>query len=358
MSGQEETDLDRDLPPTERRLQQAREKGDLPRSADLAGAVALGGFVLAAALFGPQALGAAGQAGAGFLSRVASGQPLAEAMAMIPPLWPFAALPAAAVLCWLLAARELTFTGEKLMPQLSRINPLAVAKQRFGADGLGDFVKALAKVVLTGLLLWWFARTRMDETFAAAAVDPRLAAAGMVRVAVDFLLAVTVLAVLLGVLDRLWQQHRWLVRNRMSRKELLDETKEGEGDPYLRMERRRRGQELAMNQMLADVPKADVVIVNPTHYAVALKWDRRSRKAPVCVAKGTDEVALRIRASAAEAGVPIHRDPPTARAIHAAVRIGEPIRPEHYRAVAAAIRFAEAMRRRARSSVTGSGGRP
>jgi flagellar biosynthetic protein FlhB len=102
--------------------------------------------------------------------------------------------------------------------------------------------------------------------------------------------------------------------------------------------------------MLADVPKADVVIVNPTHFAVALKWSRRKGAAPVCVAKGVDEVAARIRAAAAEAGVPIHRDPPTARALHATVNLGEEVRPEHYRAVAAAIRFAERMRSRARAA--------
>jgi flagellar biosynthetic protein FlhB len=100
--------------------------------------------------------------------------------------------------------------------------------------------------------------------------------------------------------------------------------------------------------MLADVPKADVVIVNPTHYAVALRWDRESRRAPVCVAKGVDEVAARIREAAAMAGVPVRSDPPTARALHASVEIGREILPEHYAPVAAAIRFAEKMRRRAR----------
>ena len=97
--------------------------------------------------------------------------------------------------------------------------------------------------------------------------------------------------------------------------------------------------------MLLDVPKADVVIVNPTHYAVALKWARARGSAPVCVAKGEDAVALRIREIAAEAGVPIHSDPPTARALYASVEIGQEIPPDHYRAVAAAIRFADPMRK-------------
>jgi flagellar biosynthetic protein FlhB len=101
--------------------------------------------------------------------------------------------------------------------------------------------------------------------------------------------------------------------------------------------------------MISEVAKADVVIVNPTHYAIALKWERGAKKAPVCIAKGVDEIAARIREVAAEAGVPIHSDPPTARALYAAVDIGEEIRAEHYRPVAAAIRFAEKMRRRSRA---------
>ncbi len=106
-----------------------------------------------------------------------------------------------------------------------------------------------------------------------------------------------------------------------------------------------------MSQMMKDVPTADVVIVNPTHYAVALKWSKLPGAAPVCVAKGVDEIAAAIRRTAIEAGVPIHSDPPTARALHATIDIGQEIHEEHYRAVAAAIRFAERMRLRARGRV-------
>jgi flagellar biosynthetic protein FlhB len=104
-----------------------------------------------------------------------------------------------------------------------------------------------------------------------------------------------------------------------------------------------------MTQMLQDVAKADVILVNPTHYAVALKWRRGDRSAPICLAKGSDDLAARIREKAAEVGVPIHRDPPTTRAIFATVEVGHPVRPEHYKSVAAAIRFAEAMRKRAKA---------
>ena len=135
----------------------------------------------------------------------------------------------------------------------------------------------------------------------------------------------------------------------MSRQDIIDEMKQSEGDPFVKQQRRQRGYDIAMNQMLADVASADVVIVNPTHYAVALRWRRGDQGAPVCVAKGVDEIAARIRAVAAEAGVPLHRDPPTARAVHASVEIGQEIHAEHYRAVAAAIRFAERLRAKART---------
>ena len=143
----------------------------------------------------------------------------------------------------------------------------------------------------------------------------------------------------------------------MTHKELRDEQKQAEGDPYMKQERQARGRSIATNRMLDSVPDADVVIVNPTHYAVALQWDRSRPEAPRCVAKGVDQIAWRIRERAEEAGVPIHADAPTARALHAAVDLGEEIAPEHYAPVAAAIRFAEAMRQKARKRWAASGRR-
>jgi flagellar biosynthetic protein FlhB len=116
----------------------------------------------------------------------------------------------------------------------------------------------------------------------------------------------------------------------------------------MKAHRRQRGYDIATNRMLVDGAKADVVVVNPTHYAVALTWSRASGRAPVCVAKGVDAIAARIRERAVEAGVPLHSDPATARALFASVEIGAEISPDHYRSVAAAIRFAEAMRKKAR----------
>ena len=160
----------------------------------------------------------------------------------------------------------------------------------------------------------------------------------------------TVLAAAVGAVDWLWEWGQHRRQNRMSRQELMDETKSSEGDPHIKQQRRARAQAIAMNQMLADVPKADVIVVNPTHYAVALRWDRAGGGVPICVAKGVDEIAHRIRAVAAEAGVPVFSDPPTARSLHAMIEIGAPIHPDHFRAVAAAIRFADLIRAKARKA--------
>jgi flagellar biosynthesis protein FlhB len=164
-----------------------------------------------------------------------------------------------------------------------------------------------------------------------------------------FFSLVLIVALVIGGIDFFWQYQEHLRKNRRTRKELTDESKESEGDPHMKQKRRQRGYDIAMNQMLGDVPDADVVVVNPTHYAVALKWSRLPGEAPICVAKGVDDVAAKIREIASESGVPIHRDPPTARAVYATVEIGQEIHPEHYQAIAAAIRFAEEMRRKMRA---------
>jgi len=167
------------------------------------------------------------------------------------------------------------------------------------------------------------------------------------RMLVALMGIVLLVALALGSIDFLWQRAEHTRKHRMSRKEMMDELKQSEGDPTVKQQRRQRGQEIATNKMLLDVPTADVVIVNPTHYAVALKWDRSQATAPVCVAKGVDEIAARIRVLAAENAVPVHSDPPTARALHAKVALGQEISQDHYRAVAAAIRFAENIRSKA-----------
>jgi flagellar biosynthesis protein FlhB len=190
--------------------------------------------------------------------------------------------------------------------------------------------------------------TRLPEIVSAMHLAPGMIARLLAELVIAFLGLALLIALSVGAVDYLWQRHDHMRKNRMSRKEMMDEMKQSEGDPHMKQQRRQRAYDIATNRMLTDVPKADVVIVNPTHYAVALKWDRSSPGAPICLAKGVDEIAARIRELAAEAGVPVHSDPPAARAIHATVEIGQEIKADHYRAVAAAIRFSEAMRAKAK----------
>jgi flagellar biosynthesis protein FlhB len=149
--------------------------------------------------------------------------------------------------------------------------------------------------------------------------------------------------------DLLWQTREHAQKNRMSHKEMKDEHKNEEGDETIRQQRRAKAEEIATNRMLLDVPKAAVIIVNPTHYAVALKWTGGKKEVPKCVAKGVDETARKIRDIAVQSGVPLYQDPATARHLHATVKIGATINHDHYKAVAVAMSYAQRIQKMARS---------
>jgi flagellar biosynthetic protein FlhB len=350
---------EREFEATERKLDEARTRGELPRMADLTAAAAMAGFLLALTIGGGAAVQAVGGSGAvligqadRFAAEVATqGRATVGGWlgAMAGPLAPLFLVPGALAVALLVGLRGLVVAPARIAPQLSRLSPLSGLKQRFGADGLFEFAKSTVKLGAVAAVLSIYLGQRIDAIAGAVALAPGPAVALMARLLAEFLGLIVGLQVAIGLADLLWQRHSHLRRQRMTRREMLDEMKNAEGDPHLKAARRQRGVDIATNRMIADVATANVVVVNPTHYAVALKWARSDRHPPVCVAKGTDAVAARIRAAAAEAGVPVHSDPPTARALHATVELGEPIRPEHYRAVAAAIRFAEAMRLRARA---------
>lgn len=341
--------------PSEKRLQDARRKGDVAKSADLTAAAALGGFVVAALIGASVVLSSATKAQV-FLADAPSHPALSQGslqaalgglvFGTVLPMGALLLVPSLAALGAVLAQRALVFAPSKLQPKLSRISPLATAKQKFGPEGLFDFGRNTAKLILIGTTLWWFLASHWDDLIASASLEPRIGLALLLGLLGRFLSIAVLLTLLIGGVDLLWQHRALRQRNRMSRKDMLDEMKESDGDPHAKATRKQRGQDLALNQMLTEVPTAAVIIVNPTHYAVALRWKRGDQTAPVVVAKGVDEAAHRIRAAARAAGVPIHSDPPTARAIHASVKLGHPVQPDHFRAVAAAIRFADKMRQR------------
>jgi flagellar biosynthesis protein FlhB len=357
----EEDDHDKQHAPSQKRLDDARKRGEIPKSTDLNTAAGYAGMLVISLLGGATLLKAFGSTAMVLLDQSDRLAPLVFAQAPAPIFGmtkgfaaaaaPFFLMPMVFVLLTLTAQRAIVFAPEKLLFKASRISPLATAKQKFGRDGLFEFGKSFAKLLVVSLLLGLVLNARAPEILASQGLAPNQSVALMLQLTLQLLALVALAIGLFGVVDYLWQRAQHIRKNRMSRKELIDEMKDAEGDPHVKQQRRQRGQDIATKQMLQDVPRADVIVVNPTHYAVALKWDRKTRGAPVCLAKGVDEIAARIRERAAEAGVPIHADPPAARAIHATVEIGQQIRPEHYRSVAAAIRFAEAMRKRKKAAL-------
>ena len=346
--------------PTPHKLAEARSKGDIPRSTDVTAAATYIALLAVVATAGAFALQQAASVLMIFIAqpdRLAgrilgpggprlSGAILTEALAALSPIF---LVPIGAVLVSLFAQQAITFSGDKIQPKLSRISLLGNAKRKFGTSGLVEFAKAAVKLAAVAVALFIYLRRDLDRMIGAATAEAQVVGSLMLESLVVLLTITTVIAITIAGIDLVWQRFDHARRLRMSFQDLREENKQSEGDPHVKAQRRSRAEAIATNRMLLDVPKADVVIVNPTHYAVALKWTRTKGSAPVCVAKGEGELALRIREIAETARVPVHADPPTARALHAAVAIGREIAPEHYRAVAAAIRFADRMRKAARA---------
>jgi len=345
---------------TQQKLDESRKKGDIARAPDVTVAAAYIGLLAAVTAFGGVAVERLFSALSGTLSRADSLGPdllgpggAAIALGILAnglgPVLVVLLLPGAIVLAVLLAQRAIVFAPSKLAPKLSRISPIHGAKNKFGAKGMVEFAKTLIKMIAVSVVVGIYLAAQGSDILGAAALPAPALAMMLGGVLLALLGKVSIIAVAIGALDFFWQRSHHLTTQRMSHQDLKQEYKSSEGDPHIKSQRRARGQAIAMNQMLGEVPKADVIVVNPTHYAVALKWSRAAGSAPICVAKGVDALAAQIREMARDAGVPIHSDPPTARAIHATVDVGEEIHPDHYRAIAAAIRFAEAMRKRARA---------
>lgn len=353
MAGSEEG-ADKSHEPTPKKLEDARKKGEIARSTDVNVAMAyMGAMVFFAGLgaqqlsdFGLHLQGMLVQASLGGDARNAVG--FGAALSGASAFAPLFALPAGLILAALFAQRALLFTPSKLKPKLTRLSVIKNAQNKFGRGGLFEFSKSLAKLIIYSICLTVFLARHMPQIISSAQLEAKGGLALFGSLFTSFLSLVVVIALALAAVDLLWQRQEHRRKNMMTHKEMRDESKEAEGDPHFKGARRAKAQEIATSHMIADVAEADVVIVNPTHYAVALKWAGTRETAPVCVAKGVDEIAARIREAAQAADVPLHSDPPTARALYASLNIGHEIEPDHYAAVAIAIRFAETAQRKKR----------
>lgn len=358
MSGSNE-EGEKVLDPTPQKLEEERRKGNVPKSMDLSAAAGMIGLFIAFWVFGFDAVQSTGARMSSAFDKAVGLSELALGPGGIDLLWtwtnavllgltPVFLLPFFASLLSLVAQRAIVVSGERIQPKLSNISPISNAKNKFGPTGLVQFVKSVVKMIAVSLVLFFYLSTRRDEFIGSTMGTGWTLTAYLAETLITILSISCIVFLVIGLFDILWQRFDHARKLRMSFQEVKDEQKQIEGDPFAKQQRRQRGMELANNRMLLDVPSADVIVVNPTHYAVALKWSRKSREAPVCVAKGVDEIAARIREIASQEGIPIHRDPPTARTLHDTVDIGDEIHPDHYKAVAAAIRIAETMRAKAR----------
>ncbi|MEM1074337.1 MAG: flagellar type III secretion system protein FlhB [Pseudomonadota bacterium] len=358
MSGQDDQS-DKSFDPTPQKLLEARKKGDIPRSTELLTAASYIGFLLAFMITGAASFAQLGNAMSILVGQSAQLAPLFfDGSAFLPAggvilstgqaLLPTFGLPAAAVLLVLFATRGIVFAPSKIQPKLTNISLISNAKNKFGRNGIFQFFLSFIKLLIYSGCLGIFLYLNLEAMVAAIQTNPQAIVVLLAKICLSFFFVVVIVSTLIGGLDAIWQFFEHRRKNRMSRKEVQDETKNSEGDPHMKQERRQRAQSLAGTQMASEVAKADVIIVNPTHYAIALRWDRKPGEAPICVAKGIDAMAFQIRQIALDHSVPIHSDPPAARAIHATTDVGAEISPQHYRAVAAAIRFSEDMRRKAR----------
>ncbi len=356
---EEEEGSEKPFEASPRKLEEARKRGEVPISQELVTFAVYLAIIASAAFFGLWSLNETGLA---LMPYIASPERLADVIfdengrfahgpmtfQFVGGISPWFVAPFVMALAAAFFQGALVFSFQKIQPKGNRLSPIKNAKQKYGAEGLFNFLKSFVKLSVYCIVLALVFKSDLDAILAMPALPLQEVLTMTGELSIRFLTASAGVIFVIAIVDFSWQRAQFFKRQRMSFKELKDELKDTEGDPYTKQARRQKAYDIATNQMLSDVPSADVVVVNPEHYAVALKWKRQRGTAPVCVAKGVDEIAARIRDVATDNAVPIFRDPPTARALFASVEIGEEIAFEHYQAIASAIRFADRIRDKAR----------
>ncbi len=344
---EEQDDSQKTEEPTQKRLEEARKKGDIAKSLDVpiwflflatAGIMAAAG-PLAAMIADPLVRimdhphafkltdgGAQQLMGSLLLS-------LAMPLGII-----FAVIAVASVLGHVIQHRPL-WTGEKMKPDLAKLSPLKGLQRMFGMQGWMNLLKSFLKMgAITGAMIYavWPEATAISES---GRLEPEGLLLMTQVIAGRLLLAAIVVIGVIAAMDYTYQRFSFMKRMRMSRRDIRDEVKQQEGDPHIRARLRQIRLERSRKRMMQNVQKSSVVITNPTHYSVALRYDPEVDAAPVCMAKGADEVALRIREKAKEHGIPIVENVALARALFATVEIEETVPREHFEAVAKVIGF-------------------
>ncbi len=231
------------------------------------------------------------------------------------------------------------FAAEQIKPKLKKISPLAGFGRLFGKKALVEFLKNLIKITIVAITCVMVVKPYIHELPSLITIDSAYSLAFSAKIGIRILIAITLFLFLLSILDYLWQRFTFMKSMRMSKQEVKDEYKQQEGDPHLKQKLKQQRSERARKRMMANVPRADVVITNPTHFAVALKYDEKTMAVPKVIAKGADEVAARIREAATQHRITIVRNPPLARALYDSTEIDDEIPLQQYQAVAKVIGY-------------------
>ena len=334
---------------TPRKLEEARKKGDVAKSPDVASALSLAGAAAVILMSGGWfATSMAEQ----FLPFIAAPHTMMGGLntgAGVEiggiALWAITPFLGAVMLATILggvggnlAQSGIMFTGEKLKPDWSKVNPLKGFKRIFGPDGLVQFIKTFLKLLAVVVVCWLVLKPHANELANMAAMSPAMILPFTRDLAISLMVSALVFLSFTAGVDFLWQKYRFAERMKMTKEELKEDYKQSEGDPHVKAKLKQIRAQRSRQRMMQAVPTATVIVTNPTHFSVALRYEAGD-VAPVCVAKGVDAVALRIREVAREHAVPIVENVPLARALYAAVDVDETIPREHFEAAAKVIGF-------------------
>jgi flagellar biosynthetic protein FlhB len=352
----EQSDTERTEDPTQKRLDDALKRGDVAKSQEVSTWFVIAGATLVLTAFSgsmsngltvtlrglvanAHAIPVDGRGLVGIAGKIS-----AEVFAAIAiPIL----LLALAAIAGNMIQHRLVWSTEPLKPTLSKISPMAGLKRLFSKQAIANFAKGLVKLVLIGAVmsvLLWPQRNRLESLVQTDIFGTILLTRSL---AVELMGAVVAVLAFVAAADFLFQYRQWFERQKMSVQEMKEEFKQSEGDPMIKSRIRNLRQSRMRKRMMAAVPKASVIITNPTHYAIALKYEA-GMNAPICLAKGVDAIALKIREVANQHSIPIVENPPLARALHAAVDIDEEVPAEHYKAVAEVIGYIMKLRGRRR----------
>ena len=343
--------------PTQKRLEDAHKKGDVPKSQEVNTWFVIVGATLIILIFADGMAKDLMRTFGGFLSLVHQIRSDGESFRLMWSETGGMVLSALAVPLLLLMLFAIAgnlvqhrplLSGEQLKPKLSKISLISGWKRLFSLTSLVNFAKGIAKFVVVAVIMFFIAWPERDRLELLITADVGSLLMTVKELAIKMLGGVVAILTVIAGLDFLYQRHKWQQKQKMSMKEIRDEHKQMEGDPTVKAKLRQVRIERGRKRMMANVPDATVVITNPTHFAVALKYEM-GMAAPVCVAKGIDNLALKIRQVAEEHDIPIVENPPLARGLHDTVEIDDEIPEQHYKAVAQVVSYVMKLRSRARS---------